>query len=185
MDEIVAELKAGAVVAVPTETVYGLAVRYDDHSAIEKLMRLKDRDPASGKVFSLMLADADQIGGFAVESEQSRRLAHDYFPGELTLVLPRKSGFKNAYFDNFETIGIRVPNHEFMLQLLRLVGPLIVTSANSRGGTPAVTSGEVVELLPCIDVCVGGAAGANPPSTVVRVVGDKTEVLRHGSLLVS
>jgi len=182
IEEIAAELDAGAVVAVPTETVYGLAVGFDNTAAIAKLMQLKDRAPDSGKVFPMMLADQGQISDFAIENDLSIDLAQRYFPGELTLVLPKNPDFHNPYFDNFDHIGIRIPNHDFMLGLLRAAGPLLVTSANARGETPAISSDEVIEQLPDIDAIVVGRAGGGLPSTIVEVVGGKLNILRQGGL---
>ncbi|MDR1969958.1 MAG: threonylcarbamoyl-AMP synthase [Candidatus Nomurabacteria bacterium] len=186
LDEIVAELNAGGgVVAVPTETVYGLAVKYDDPSAVDKLTQLKKRTPDSGKIFALMLSDIGQISKFAIENNTSKRLAQKYFPGELTLVLPKNPTFSNPYFDDFDSIGIRIPNHKFMLELLNASGPLIVTSANYMGEPPVINDKEIIERLTDIDACVVGQAGNHPPSTVIRVTGNDLGILRQGTIKIS
>jgi L-threonylcarbamoyladenylate synthase len=186
-DDIRAVVKAldkGAVVGVPTETVYGLAVRADDTAAIRKLLRIKDRHEDSGKVLSLMLPEVDHITRYAEMEERVRNLALRHFPGELTVVLPKKADFDHAYFDNFETIGVRVPAHEYMLGLLGEVGALLVTSANPRGEAPCVNSEELVERMPEIDAVVEGRSGGNLPSTVIDLtVPDEPVVLRQGGLL--
>lgn len=184
IDEVSAEISQGAVVAVPTETVYGLAIKYDSPRAVQKLIEIKDRSADSGKVFTLMLSDVAQISEFAVEDDLSLRLSQDHFPGELTLIMNKNPKFKNIYFDQFDTIGIRVPNHSFMSRLLDASGPLIVTSANSRGEAPAMTGGEVAKCLSGIDVIVNGSAVGGVPSTVVSVVGGKVNTLRQGNLVV-
>ncbi|GHU07229.1 hypothetical protein FACS189431_1430 [Alphaproteobacteria bacterium] len=185
IDEVVAALNACAVVTVPTETVYGLAVKYDNVAAIDKLMRIKDRDYDSGKVFTLMLSDADQIKDFAVLDDLARKIAEKYFPGELTLVLSKNPKLHNPYFDHFDTIGIRIPNHRFMLNLLVKSGPLIVTSANLAGLNPAVDSGAISGTVPGIDAVVAGWAGEHAPSTVAKVQGERVTILRQGDLKIS
>jgi len=169
---------------VPTETVYGLAVAYDNEKAIEKLMKLKDRAPDSGKKLPLMLADSSQIGKFAIETDMSKKISGKYFPGELTLEYQKNPNFKNIYYDNFTRFGIRIPNHDFMLRLLKKTGPLMVTSANLRGEIPAQTSDDVIKNLPEIDATVIGVSGGHPPSTVAEIVGDKIKIHRQGSLII-
>ncbi|MDR1197020.1 MAG: threonylcarbamoyl-AMP synthase [Candidatus Nomurabacteria bacterium] len=181
-DEIVAALCAGSVVALPTETVYGLATKYDNAAAIDKLAKIKNRTTSSGKIFTLMLPDVDKINDFALENALSRRLAKQYFPGELTFVLPKNPKFRNPYFDQFDTIGIRIPAHDWLLGLLKIAGPLIVTSANQRGAKPAITSDEVQQTMPDIDTLITGKAGGHQPSTVAQISGSQIKILRHGEL---
>ena len=178
--KIAEALKLGDIVAVPTETVYGLAVKGDDERAIKKIADLKERGADSGKVFTLMVAETEDIGKYAEMDDLAKTIVDRYFPGELTLVLPRRRDFEHPYFGKFEKIGIRVPKHRFMLDLLREAGPLVVTSANLKGGVPANTSREVCGLL--ADAVVEGESGGNPPSTVVEIVDNKIIVLRQGSL---
>jgi L-threonylcarbamoyladenylate synthase len=184
MSAVAAALTDGQVVAVPTETVYGLAVRLDSPEAIARLADIKQHRPGSGKVFTLMLPGVDQIAKFAPLERQARVLAERYFPGQLTLVLPKNPTFAHTYFDNFETIGIRIPDHEFMLDLLKLTGPLLVTSANRLGQPPAADSQTVAQQLPEIDAVVTGESGRQPPSTVAKIEngGESITILRQGGL---
>jgi L-threonylcarbamoyladenylate synthase len=185
IDGVVSELDSGAVVAVPTETIYGLAVKYDDAMAIDKLMRIKNRAAGSGKIFSLMLADVDAISQFATIDGEAQRIAGQYLPGELTLVLPKNPDFHNPYFDQFDTVGVRVPDHPWLRRLIEKAGPLIVTSANLRDETPAVDSDEVQRNLTGIDVLVAGRAGGHAPSTVAEVRDGQVAILRQGDLVLT
>ena len=180
--EIIKALNEAKIVAVPTETVYGLAVKLDSERAVLKLMGWKDRGIESGKVFTLMVADKKEIENYAQVSNVAGRIIEKYFPGELTLVLPKNEQFKHFYFDNFETIGMRVPDHKFMLELLRQTGPLLVTSANLRGGEPAKSFEEVEKLG--IDVVVRGETGGSLPSTIVKIENEEIKILRQGELRV-
>ena len=90
-------LKSGGILAVPTETVYGLAVCYDDENAIKKLMGLKDRGLNSGKVLTIMLPSVAMIPDFAMVTTEQMQFARRYFPGELTLILKKNPSFENPY----------------------------------------------------------------------------------------
>jgi len=177
-------LEEGEIVAVPTETVYGLAVSFKDHDAIEKLLKLKKRPVGSGKTLSLMLPDVSTIRDFADLSHHEYNLALRYFPGELTMIFNKNKSFKHSYFDNFDTIGIRIPAHTYMLKLLKKAGPLLVTSANPRGEAACLSSGEVRKRMPDIRAVVRGKSGNSPPSTILDIRNDEPKILRQGSLLI-
>jgi len=177
-------LEKGGILGVPTETVYGLAVKADNVQAIKKLLNLKNRAVGSGKVLTMMVADVDEMRKYANMTWQTTNLARRYFPGELTMILPKRKGFLNPYFNNFETIGIRIPEHEYMLNLLRETGPLLVTSANPRGEMPCRSSSELIERIPTVDAVVNGKAGGNLPSTIIDFTGDEPRPIRQGGLLI-
>ncbi|MBR5669557.1 threonylcarbamoyl-AMP synthase [Candidatus Saccharibacteria bacterium] len=177
-------LASGGILAVPTETVYGLAVRYDDDIAIKKLMGLKDRAINSGKVLTMMVANVSEIPNFAIVTREQMSFARRYFPGELTLILKKNPDFKNPYFDNFDTIGIRIPAHGYMLSLLKKTGPLLVTSANLRGEAPCKSADEAKERLPMLDGIVTGKAGGSLPSTIIDWSESIPRQIRTGGLLI-
>ena len=177
-------LEQGDILGVPTETVYGLAVKADDEKAIQKLMDLKNRQIGSGKVLTMMVADVDQIDSYAYLTTAQRHLARHYFPGELTLILPKLRSFKHPYFNHFKTIGIRIPEHKYMLKLLRVTGPLLVTSANPRGEAPCRNAKEVAKRLPSLIAVVKGEAGGNLPSTIIDFSEGIPQLVRQGGLLI-
>lgn len=176
--EVKKSLDNGDIIAVPTETVYGLAVIYDNEVAIEKLKILKKRED---KAITMMIADKEQISSYGILSNLAKQIVSKYMPGEITLVIPKNKDFKNVFFDDFDTIGIRIPKHEFMLNLLKQTGPLLVTSANSKGEKPCLNSDEVSERL-VIDAIIVGNSGCNKSSTVVKIVDDNIEILRQGTV---
>ncbi len=177
-------LNKGGILGVPTETVYGLAVKSDNSEAIRKLLTLKERPVGSGKVLTMMLADVNDIERYALVDYEQISMARHYFPGELTIILPKRRSFKHPYFDSFSTIGIRIPAHDYMLQLLKETGPLLVTSANPRGERPCRTHKELKERMPSIDAVVQGKSGGNLPSTIVDWTDKKPRVIRQGGLLI-
>ncbi len=179
-----ATLQRGGILGVPTETVYGLAVRADNEKGIKKLLELKDRPIDGEKALTMMLADVDQMKDYAVVERRNMNFARHYFPGELTIILPKRDDYKNYYFDRRDTIGIRIPAHEYMLRLIRENGPLLVTSANPRGEVPCRSAQELRERMPKIDAIVRGTCGGSLPSTVVDLCSSEPRSLRQGGLLI-
>ena len=177
-------LRKGGILGVPTETVYGLAVMADNKAAIEKLLKLKNRQIDSGKVLTMMVASVDEMQKYVKMDRKIKNLARRYFPGELTLILNQREDWHHPYFDNFHTVGIRIPDHEYMLELLRESGPLLVTSANPRGEAPCRTSGELNRRMPGVDVIVRGECGGSIPSTVIDLTESEPRALRQGGLLI-
>ena len=177
-------LENGGILAVPTETVMGLAVSIKSEDAINKLLDLKKRAIGSGKVLTIMVASVNEISKYAFLSDEQLTFARHYFPGELTLILEKSPSFSHPYFDHFETIGIRIPAHNYMLKLLKKTGPLLVTSANPRGEKPCMSDEEVKERLPEVKVCVKGRAGGSLPSTIIDWSGSMPRQIRAGGLLI-
>ena len=164
-EKIAAELVAGNFVTVPTETVFGYAARLDSEAAIRALMAEKERDFGSGKVFTLVPETKEAIGRYALVPEFARELVEKYVPGEITLILPKNPDFKHFYYDHFETIGVRIPDHPLFPALLTQTGALILTSANKRGGTPKSATGH-------------------KPSTIVDCTGAAPKIIRQGDLVI-
>lgn len=183
VDEIAEAIKDGQVVALPTETVYGLAVLADNVQAINKLDLIKQRK--HGKKYALMLAGVERVSEYGLMDSAASNVVEEYLPGELTLVLPKNPNYENDYFDNYSTIGIRVPDDDFLQKLIRVTGPIIVTSANISGEEPCLRSFEIMKNMPDVDVCVAGQAGGHPPTTVATIHDGKLVVLRRGGMSLS
>jgi L-threonylcarbamoyladenylate synthase len=171
----VVALRAGGVVAFPTETVYGLGVRAGDGPARRRLAALKGRDRS--KPFQLLLADARQALRIAPDMpESARRLAEAFWPGPLTLVVRDARG---------RWQGLRVPDHRVPRVIARgLGGALLATSANRSGEAPAARAKEIARVFGGkLGVIIdGGAAGSGRPSSVVKVWQRKWELLREGAI---
>lgn len=168
-------IKAGGLVAFPTETVYGIGVSAHVPGALDKLFALKGRDPS--KPVALLLSRFDEAERFVPGVPAlARRLAAAYCPGPITLVLPGRDG---------STVGLRVPDHPIALALVRACGgALYATSANVSGHRPARSAAEVAAAFPeGLDLVLdGGAAQIGEPSTVVKVTDDRYEILRVGAI---
>lgn len=135
-------MQIGEILTVPTETVEGYAVRIDDEVAIKKLMDFKERGFDSDKIFPLVPESKDAISKYVIIPPAAKPLIDKYLPGELTLILPKNPNFRNFYFDHYDSIGVRIPNHPLFVELLAENGPLLLTSANRRGGTPRSFTGH-------------------------------------------
>jgi len=181
--EIVKSLKNGQVVALPTETVFGLAIALNSAKALEKLIFLKRRDLNSGKIFTLVPESREMISEYASLNKLANEYIAKYVPGELTLILNKNPEFSHPYFDHFTTVGIRIPASPLFAKILPETGPLLLTSANPRGGEPAIDSSEVARLLPKVDLIVEGRTREGKlPSTVLDLTGKKPVVIRQGDL---
>jgi L-threonylcarbamoyladenylate synthase len=175
-------LREGGLVAFPTDTVYGLGVLAFDQRGIDQLYAVKQRD--SLKAIPILLGDPAELAQVtAGMGEIARRLAQRFWPGPLTLVVPRHPGLPPNLSPQ-PTIGVRMPDHSVALSLLRLTGPLAVTSANQSDGESAATALEVFAQLggriPLI--LDGGKTPGGLSSTVVDCTGPEPVILRPGPI---
>ena len=183
--DIIKSLKDGKVVALPTETVYGLAISLNSAKALEKLIFLKRRDLNSGKVFTLVPEAREKIATYATLNKTAREYIKKYIPGELTLILTKNPEFDHPYFNHFSTVGIRIPASPLFATILPETGPLLLTSANPRGDQPAIDSSEVARTLPKVDVIVEGRTiEGKLPSTVIDLTKKTPIIIRQGDLRV-
>ena len=180
--KIAASFKSGKIIALPTETVFGLAVSLDSSTASERLMNLKDRSVDSGKVFTLVPESPETIKTYANIPDLAKPLIENYVPGPLTLILPKNPTFKHPYFDHFSSIGLRIPDFPLFRKLLKKSGPLLLTSANLRGQPSYQSPSEIAQNLP-IDALVEAPAANQQPSTIVKVT-DHLEILRKGDIII-
>ena len=179
-------LESGGLVAVPTETVYGLAARADSAEAVAKIYTAKGRPDFNPLI--VHVAGLEKAQRYAVFSPQARALAEAHWPGPLTLVLPRRAdaGLADAVTAGLPTIALRAPAHPAMRTLLESLDfPLAAPSANRSGFISPTTPAHVLASLDGrIDMVLdGGATEAGVESTIVAVRADgSVEELRPGPL---
>jgi L-threonylcarbamoyladenylate synthase len=183
-------LRAGAVVAIPTDTVYGIAVALDTPGGIERLFAAKQRPP--DKAIALLLADARQAHEIGEFSDLAAALAARFWPGGLTLVVNRRTDHPlPAALTGGElapgavpTVGLRVPDHEAPRAIAAALGPLPATSANRSGEPEARNADEIEAILgdAVALILAGGPARGGPASTVVDATTDELRVLRAGAI---
>lgn len=175
-------LKAGGLVAFPTDTVYGLGCLAFDGKAIESIYVAKDRSP--DKAIPILVGEIMDTKAIVTNFPyNARRLALRFWPGPLTCVLPKKPTLPQAVSAT-NTVGVRIPDQVTARVLLRASGPMTVTSANISGQPSPSTAEEVYEQLngriPLI--IDGGKTPGGIPSTVIDCTTEKIEFLREGPI---
>ena len=172
----------GGLIAYPTDTVYGLGCNPFDTDAIDRLVKAKERVKGSLPILVSSLQDAERLGDI---SDLAMRLGQRFWPGPLTLVVRPRMNFPSRVTSDGVLVGLRIPNHETARRLIKECGgALIGTSANISGHPSLRTAEEVVsELGDRVDLVVdGGPAPLGKESTVVKVLGDESMVLREGAI---
>lgn len=178
---VVKQLKQKKVIAFPTDTVYGLGVIYDEE-ALAALKYSKGRP--ENKPIPTMVGSLAQMEEIAVLNEEAKKLAAAFMPGAFTMILKKKDNVADFVTNGMETIGIRMPQDDFVLELLRQVGsPMLVTSANLSGEATGLVDVQVLSQLDGrIDGIVLGEAGGKVASTIVDMTSGKLKILREGPI---
>ncbi|HSE01651.1 MAG TPA: L-threonylcarbamoyladenylate synthase [Burkholderiales bacterium] len=182
LDQAVAILRAGGLVAFPTETVYGLGADASNPAAVRKIFEVKGR-PAAHPVI-VHLADAVQLANWAHEiPEAARRLCKAFWPGPLTVILRRSPRVSDVVTGGQGTVALRVPSHPVALQLLaRFGGGIAAPSANRHGRVSATTAEHVRREFGAAVDCVldGGETQIGIESTIIDCSGAGATLLRPG-----
>lgn len=183
VDAVAEILLHGGVVVIPTDTVYGVAARVADADAVARLFAIKKR-PATVAlpVFVENLEGVVDAGGRLPAAAQT--LAHAFWPGALTLVIPALASMAERVGASESTIGFRLPDDEFVQELVVRTGPLAVTSANEHGELPMSSDDAVRDGFADsdVDAFVNGGVRNGAVSTVVRCRDDGYEILRVGAI---
>ena len=182
VEQALAVWQAGGLVAIPTDTVYGLSALPNCTDALRRLWRIKGRD--DGAFIALLLSDLEELPRFAVLPEAVRPLVQRFWPGPLTLMLPRTEAVPPEIGEG-PRVGIRLPALPLACALIRAAGgALAVTSANLPGYPPARTAQEVLaQLGPEVDLVVnGGWVPIGVSSTVVDCTRWPPVIVREGPI---
>ena len=174
--QAVERLRAGAVIAFPTDTLYGVGARATDHAAVARLYDLKRRPPGQPMVW--LVTDRAQAERYAVVSPAAAELIARFWPGPLTLVLP-------SLVDDTSTIAVRAPADAVALALLTALGePIASSSANPAGRPPPIDADQVIAGLgEALDLVLdGGLCQIAQPSTILDVSGATPRILREGAI---
>jgi L-threonylcarbamoyladenylate synthase len=181
-------LRAGGVIVIPTDTVYGLAALPDDEHAIARVFALKGRP--DDVPIAVLCADTEQAFslvdiGAGETADRIRYAAARGWPGPLTLVLPRRSGLVSA-IGSARTVGVRCPDDPFVTALTQAVGPLATTSANRHGtATPSDAAAAAKQLGDAVDLVIDGGRRDAVASSVIDATAWPFRVLRSGALALS
>jgi L-threonylcarbamoyladenylate synthase len=175
-------LRAGGVVVVPTDTVYGLAARPEDADAVRAVYRVKDRP--EGMPLPVLAASLDQVRALGVEvTDAASALAERWWPGPLTLAFGFGTGARPEWLEGRDEVAVRIPDHDFARELLRTTGVLLVTSANPHGAPTPRAAGDVAASLgQAVDLIVDDGELTETPSTLVNVRRAEAVVEREGAI---
>jgi L-threonylcarbamoyladenylate synthase len=176
-------LRSGGVVALPTDTVYGLVAVAADRAAVERVYETKVRDPK--QPMPIFVATVEQAELIADVNDVARRLMLRFWPGALTIVLPKKPSYETRAAAGGDTIGLRAPGDPVLRELASQLGPLTGTSANIAGREECHTAGEVrAQLGDAVDLIVDAPVEATGrPSTIVDCTDTaRVRVLRDGAI---
>jgi tRNA threonylcarbamoyl adenosine modification protein (Sua5/YciO/YrdC/YwlC family) len=178
--QVVAALRKGAVVGLPTDTVYGLGADPFSQEGVAALFALKDR-PAV-KAIPLLAASVEQASRLGILAGAALEAARAHWPGPLTVIVPRVAGLPGWLGDPVRnSIGLRVPGHPAALALLAAAGPLAVTSANRSGAVPAADDVSARAMFGTrVAAYLAGRGAGGAPSTVVDFTATEPRLLRAG-----
>jgi len=174
-------VKNGGLVVYPTDTVYGLGCDPFNVKAVERVFKVKGE--RKEKPLPILASDLECIEKIAYPNQKARKLADKYWPGPLTLVVPKKPVLPNIVTCELASVGVRIPNHTVAIQLISFCGGLLVgTSANKTGEKPPITAREATKQLgEQVDIVLdGGPTPLGQESSIVDLTSEKPKMLREG-----
>jgi L-threonylcarbamoyladenylate synthase len=184
IEKAVVILKNGGLVAYPTDTVYGLGACITESEAVDRVFQVKGRP--KGMALPVLLADRNQIKEIVISvSPAAQCLADEFFPGALTIILPKSSVVPDIITGGGKTVAFRIPNHPVPLALIKGLGkPIVGTSANLSGHPSTLTAEEVrLQIGDKIDMVIdGGKCPGGIESTVIDLSGEKPVIRRQGAI---
>jgi len=181
LDTAIDILREGGLVVFPTDTVYGVAALARDAAAVAAIYRAKQRP--SNMPIPVMVGDPMAVSEIAIPAPGFRDLADAFWPGPLTIILPRRATLPDIVTAGGDTVALRIPDHPLVLALLRVLNePLAVTSANRSGHPPALTADDArVQLDGRVEAIIdGGPAPGGLPSTIIDLTRTPPQILRRG-----
>lgn len=186
LDEAVAALARGEVVALPTDTVYGVGASIGFPDAVSALFKLKRRPP--GQPLPVVAASRDDVAALVTRwPAGAERLSRALWPGALTIVVEAPGALCDLVRSASSRVGFRVPADALLTELLASSGPLALTSANEHGAAPCVSAEDVLEVFTQRNELAGVLDGGRrdaPVSTVVEFDGEEWRVVREGAIAV-
>jgi len=180
IDKTVEVLKEGGVIAYPTDTIYGFGCDMYNKKAIQRIYQIKKRDLK--KPFSFICSDLKNISLYAQVTNQDYKIMRRRLPGPYTFILQGTKLVPKIMLTKRKTVGIRVPDNNISLALVRGLGnPIISTSVGFSGGEVLSDPSLIEEAFGSqINVTIDGGILSNQPSTIISLLDDRIEVIREG-----
>ena len=173
-------LERGGLIAYPTDTTYGIGCNIFNSRGVKNIYQIKKRD--ARKPFSFICADLSDVANYAQVSNFAFKIMKRHLPGPYTFVLDATRVVPNSMITRQKTVGIRIPDDEIALSIVRQLGhPLVTTSANLTGESPLHDPAEIEAIMGhMLDIVVDGGIRFGDPSTIISLIDDRIEVLREG-----
>lgn len=182
--EVANIIKAGGIVIIPTDTVYGIAADALNEKAVKKIYEIKKRKTSNP--CSILVSNIDMIKKVVKDiSSKEEKIINNFFPGPITLVIKKNGEIPDVVTSGLDTIGIRMPNDEFLLKVIDIIGKPIVATSLNVAGEKSKTSIENIsdEILNNIDCIVdNGKTKIGLASTVVRLDEKEIKIIREGPI---
>jgi L-threonylcarbamoyladenylate synthase len=176
-------LASGGVIAIPTDTVYGIAASLAHDAAIRRIYTVKGRP--EDRPLAVLVSSTDALLHIASTDIHIAILLDRFWPGPLTVVVPARAGVPAGVLGPGGTVGVRMPNHPLAIEVIEKAGGAVAcTSANRTGEPPATTAaGVATSIGPDLDMILdGGRAPGGVPSTVIGISGTEIAILREGAI---
>jgi len=187
LEQAIAAIQHGGIVAYPTDTVYGIGASLHFDGALRRIFDVKGR--SLEKILPVLLASSGDLAKVSTGVDpRLLELASRFWPGPLTVAVPAKASLPKEVVAEDGTVGVRVPAHSIALTLAqRCGGAIATTSANLSGYPPARMAREIAQAVQSqVDIVLdGGIARGGEPSTVIRLEGDTITLLRDGAISAS
>jgi tRNA threonylcarbamoyl adenosine modification protein (Sua5/YciO/YrdC/YwlC family) len=173
-------LERDGLIAYPTDTTYGIGCNIFNSRGVKNIYQIKKRD--ARKPFSFICADLSDVANYAQVSNFAFKIMKRHLPGPYTFVLDATRIVPNSMITRQKTVGIRIPDDEIALSIVRQLGhPLVTTSANLTGESPLHDPAEIEAIMGhMLDMVVDGGIRFGDPSTIISLIDDRIEVLREG-----
>ena len=181
-------LRAGKIIAFATDTVYGVAADASNERAVEKLYELKKRD--AKKPIAIFVPNLTAAKKLFIFDEISEKIAQQFLPGALTLILEKKAESSSLIAANLNqnddnSLGFRIVDSFFVTRLFeKFNGFLAVSSANLSNHEPAQNTEKVAQYFPDLDLLIAGEISSQIPSTVAKISKGKITIIRQGSVII-
>ncbi len=177
-------IREGGIAAFPTDTFYGLGVKYNDVRALEKLYELKRRPKK--RAMPVIIGNRKMLGLICTSLNSiEEKIAEKFWPGPLTLLVAVRLGLPELITAGTGKVAVRIPGKSFALELAKSLDfPVTATSANISGMPPAESAGDVSRYFgDSLDIVIdGGKTRGGKPSTIIDASGGKIEIVRHGAI---
>jgi tRNA threonylcarbamoyl adenosine modification protein (Sua5/YciO/YrdC/YwlC family) len=180
IDKAVALLKEGGVIAYPTDTIYGFGCDMYNKKAIQRIYQIKQRDPQ--KPFSFICSDLKNISLYAQVTNPAYKIMKRCLPGPYTFILLGTKLVPKIMTTKRKTVGIRVPDNNICLSLVRTLGNPIISTSVGLSGREVLSDASLIEEAfgSQIDLTIDGGIPANQPSTIISLIDEEIKVIREG-----